>query len=464
MDDFLCALVHRNLLQLLRHPFSYIFTMAPAAADTIKPRDVCIVGVARTPMGSFLGSLSSLPATKLGSIAIEGALKKANVDPSLVEEVFFGNVLSANLGQAPARQAALGAGLPNKVVCTTVNKVCASGLKATMLAAQSIQLGINEVVVAGGMESMSNVPKYIAEARKGSRLGHDSLVDGMLKDGLTDVYKDCGMGVCAETCAANHKITREEQDDYAVQSFERGIAAQEAGAFAWEIVPVEVPGGRGKPSIIVDKDDGLGKFDGAKLRKLRPSFKDKDGTVTAGNASSISDGAAALVLVSGEKAIKLGLNVIGKISGYADAAQEPELFTTAPALAIPKAIKSASLEASQIDYYEINEAFAVVSLANQKLLGLNPWSSYIGYTSRGVETEKWQIWSCWCLQWRRRCLCPCPRACVIHFCFWLAIYDRRCLQRIRSGRASSTRDDSATSFSLSSFLCNVNLTSCILQK
>ncbi|KAG5596502.1 hypothetical protein H5410_037734 [Solanum commersonii] len=361
--------------------------MAPAAADTIKPRDVCIVGVARTPMGSFLGSLSSLPATKLGSIAIEGALKKANVDPSLVEEVFFGNVLSANLGQAPARQAALGAGLPNTVVCTTVNKVCASGLKGMHLPVVFIswrhlsplitvmrvkELGINEVVVAGGMESMSNVPKYIAEARKGSRLGHDSLVDGMLKDGLTDVYKDCGMGVCAETCAANHKITREEQDDYAVQSFERGIAAQEAGAFTWEIVPVEVPGGRGKPSIIVDKDDGLGKFDGAKLRKLRPSFKDKDGTVTAGNASSISDGAAALVLVSGEKAIKLGLNVIGKISGYADAAQEPELFTTAPALAIPKAIKSASLEASQIDYYEINEAFAVVSLANQKLLGLNP--------------------------------------------------------------------------------------------
>ncbi|CAN4084531.1 unnamed protein product [Withania somnifera] len=323
-------------------------------------------------MGGFLGSLSSLPATKLGSVAIEGALKKANVDPSLVEEVFFGNVLSANLGQAPARQAALGAGIPNTVICTTVNKVCASGLKATMLAAQSIQLGINEVVVAGGMESMSNVPKYIAEARKGSRLGHDSLVDGMLKDGLTDVYKDCGMGVCAEICADNHKITREEQDDYAVQSFERGIAAQEAGAFAWEIVPVEVPGGRGKPSIIVDKDDGLGKFDGAKLRKLRPSFKEKDGTVTAGNASSISDGAAALVLVSGEKAIKLGLNVIAKISGYADAAQEPELFTTAPALAIPKAIKSASLDASQIDFYEINEAFAVVSLANQKLLGLNP--------------------------------------------------------------------------------------------
>ncbi|KAL0285995.1 UNVERIFIED_CONTAM: Acetyl-CoA acetyltransferase, cytosolic 1 [Sesamum calycinum] len=345
--------------------------MAPAAAgDSIKPRDVCIVGVARTPMG-FLGSLSSLPATKLGSVAIASALKRANIDPSLVEEVFFGNVLSANLGQAPARQAALGAGIPNTVVCTTVNKVCASGMKATMLAAQSIQLGTNDVVVAGGMESMSNVPKYLSEARKGSRLGHDSVVDGMLKDGLWDVYNDFGMGVCAELCAEQHNITREEQDNYAVQSFERGIAAKDSGAFTWEIVPVEVSGGRGKPSIIIDTDEGLGKFDAAKLRKLRPSFKETGGSVTAGNASSISDGAAALVLVSGEKALKLGLEVIAKITGYADAAQAPELFTTTPALAIPKAIKNAGLESSQIDYYEINEAFAVVALANQKLLGLN---------------------------------------------------------------------------------------------
>nr|AZB52800.1 acetyl-CoA acetyltransferase 2 [Centranthera grandiflora] len=347
--------------------------MAPAAAsaDSIKPRDVCIVGVTRTPMGGFLGSLSSLSATKLGSIAIESALKRANVDPSLVQEVFFGNVLSANLGQAPARQAALGAGIPNTVVCTTVNKVCASGMKATMLAAQSIQLGINDIVVAGGMESMSNVPKYLAEARKGSRLGHDSIVDGMLKDGLWDVYSDVGMGVCAELCAEHHSITREQQDDYAVQSFERGIAAEAAGAFAWEIVPVEVSGGRGRPSTTVDKDEGLGKFDAAKLRKLRPSFKETGGTVTAGNASSISDGAAALVLVSGEKALHLGLEVLAKISGYADAAHAPELFTTAPALAIPKAISNAGLEASKIDYYEINEAFAVVALANQKLLGLS---------------------------------------------------------------------------------------------
>ncbi|KAJ1415590.1 Thiolase-like [Sesbania bispinosa] len=348
--------------------------MAPAAtasSDSIKPRDVCIVGIARTPMGGFLGTLSSVPATKLGSITIEAALKRANVDPSLVQEVYFGNVLSANLGQAPARQAALGAELPKSVVCTTVNKVCASGMKAAMLAAQSIQLGINDVVVAGGMENMSSAPKYLAEARKGSRLGHDSLIDGMLKDGLWDVYKDVGMGVCAELCADNHSLTREDQDNYAIKSFERGIAAQESGAFAWEIVPVEVSGGRGKPSTVVDKDEGLGKFDAAKLRKLRPSFKTDGGSVTAGNASSISDGAAALVLVSGEKALKLGLQVIAKITGYADAAQEPELFTTAPALAIPKAIANAGLEASQVDFYEINEAFAAVALANQKLLGLN---------------------------------------------------------------------------------------------
>lgn len=348
--------------------------MAPTAASSdssIQPRDVCVVGVARTPMGGFLGTLSSVPATKLGSIAIEAALKRANVDPSIVEEVFFGNVLSANLGQAPARQAALGAGLSKSVVCTTVNKVCASGMKATMLAAQSIQLGINDVVVAGGMENMSSVPKYLAEARKGSRLGHDSLVDGMLKDGLWDVYKDVGMGVCAELCADNHSITREDQDNYAVQSFERGISAQENGYFGWEITPVEVSGGRGRPSTIVDKDEGLGKFDAAKLRKLRPSFKETGGSVTAGNASSISDGAAALVLVSGEKALKLGLQVIAKITGYADAAQDPELFTTAPAIAIPKAIANAGLEPSKIDFYEINEAFAVVALANQKLLGLD---------------------------------------------------------------------------------------------
>ncbi|KAL6954519.1 Acetyl-CoA acetyltransferase 1 [Sarracenia purpurea var. burkii] len=241
-----------------------------------------------------------------------------------------------------------------------------------MIAAQTIQLGVNDVVVVGGMESMSNAPKYLAEARKGSRLGHDTIIDGMIKDGLWDVYNNIGMGICAELCAEQHNITREEQDAYAIQSFERGIAAERSGAFAWEIVPVTISGGRGKPIVIIDSDEGLRKFDSEKLRKLRPSFKEKGGSVTAGNAFTISDGAAALVLVSGEKALELGLQVIAKIRGYADAAQAPELFTTAPALAIPKAITNSGLEASQINYYEINEAFSVVALANQRLLGLNP--------------------------------------------------------------------------------------------
>ncbi|GAA0184267.1 acyltransferase [Lithospermum erythrorhizon] len=340
------------------------------AEDSIKPRDVCIVGVARTPMGGFLGSLSSLSSTELGSIAIKSALKRANVDPSLVEEVFFGNVLSANLGQAPARQAALGAGIPNSVVCTTINKVCSSGMKAAMIAAQSIQCGSNNVVVAGGMESMSNTPKYLTQSRMGSRLGHDTVVDGMLKDGLWDVYNNIGMGVCGEMCASEYNISRDDQDAYAIQSFERGRAAQNSGAFSWEIVPVELAGSRGKPTVIIDKDEGLSKFDASRLRKLKPTFKPDGGSVTAGNASSISDGAAALVLVSGEKARALGLHVIAKIRGFADAAQAPELFTTAPALAIPKAIKNSGLVASQIDYYEINEAFSVVALVNQRLLNL----------------------------------------------------------------------------------------------
>ncbi|XP_072965015.1 acetyl-CoA acetyltransferase 2-like isoform X1 [Typha angustifolia] len=350
---------------------SDILLMAPTGVyEDLKPRDVCIVGVARTPVGGLLGSLSSLSATKLGSIAIESALRRADVNPALVQEVFMGNVLSANLGQAPARQAALGAGIPNTVVCTTVNKVCSSGMKAVMFAAQSIQLGINDVVVAGGMESMSNAPKYVVEARKGSRFGHDILIDGMLKDGLWDVYNDFAMGMCAELCADQHSITRAEQDSYSIQSNERGIAARNSGAFTWEITPVEISAGKGRRPIIVDKDESLERFDPVKLRKLRPSFKENGGSVTAGNSSSISDGAAALVLVSGDKARELGLQVIAKIRGYGDAAQAPELFTTAPALAIPKAISNAGLQTSKIDYYEINEAFSVVALANQKLLGI----------------------------------------------------------------------------------------------
>nr|GMD39262.1 acetyl-CoA acetyltransferase, cytosolic 1-like [Ipomoea batatas] len=345
-----------------------VYFMASRAGDSIKPRDVCVVGVVRTPMGGFLGSLSSLSATKLGSIAIKGALERANVDPSLVQEVFFGNVLSANLGQAPARQAALGAGIPNSVVCTTINKVCSSGLKAIMIAALSITSGVNDVVVAGGMESMSNAPKYLVQSRKGSRLGHDTIIDGMIKDGLWDVYNDFGMGLCAELCADQYSFTRGEQDSYAIQSFERGIAAQSSGAFGWEIVPVEISGGRGKPPNIVDKDDGLRQvsFGQRRQQELEQNFE------LSAPRQPVYDGAAALVLVSGEKALKLGLQVIAKIRGYADAAQAPELFPTAPALAIPKAIRHSGLKTSDVDYYEINEAFSVVALANLRLLNLDP--------------------------------------------------------------------------------------------
>ncbi|KAG6394168.1 hypothetical protein SASPL_144748 [Salvia splendens] len=356
------VLVERYPIFLIKYVF-----MVSVDDASIMPQDVCIVGVARTPIGGFLGSLSSLPATKLGSIAIACALKRAGVDPSLVQEVFFGNVLSANLGQAPARQAALGAGIPNSVVCTTVNKVCASGVKATMLAAQTIKLGENDVVIADGMESMSNAPKYIPTERIGSRLGHDTIVDGMLKDGLWDVYNDFGMGVCAELCADQHNITREQQ----VIGL-RGLAAESGGAFSWEMVPFEISGGRGKPSTIINKDEGLKKFGASRLRKLRASFKKDGGSVTAGNASSISDGAAALVLVTGAMAAKLGLDVIARIRGYADAAQAPELFTTAPAIAIPRAISKSGLKASDIDFYEVNEAFSVVTLSNQRLLNIDP--------------------------------------------------------------------------------------------
>ncbi|CAM6102079.1 unnamed protein product [Calypogeia fissa] len=346
--------------------------MAPEINEfSVGPRDVYIVGVARTPMGSMSGSLSSLAATKLGSASIKAALSKSGVDPNLVEEVFFGNVLSANLGQAPARQAAMGAGLPPSVVCTTVNKVCASGMKATMLAVQSIQLGLNDIVVAGGMESMSNAPYYLPKARQGYRLGHGELVDGMMKDGLWDVYNDYAMGNAAELCADNHNVSRDAQDNFAIRSFERAIAASKSGAFAWEIVPIEVPGGRGKPVILVDKDESLDKLDAAKLRKLRPAFKE-GGSVTAGNSSSLSDGAAALVLVSGQKVLQLGLTPIAKVRGFADAAQAPELFTVSPALAIPKAIARAGINKSEVDFYEINEAFAVVALANQQILELDP--------------------------------------------------------------------------------------------
>lgn len=334
---------------------------------TIGPRDVCIVGAARTPMGSLLGSLSSLSAVELGTAAIQAAIRRSGVEPSLVEEVYMGNVLSANLGQAPARQASIGAGLFHYTSCTTINKVCASGMKATILGAQSIMLGVAECVVVGGMESMSNTPYYLTKARQGYRFGNGEVVDGLSKDGLWDVYNNFAMGNCAEICAESHGFGREEQDEHAILTNQRAIAAAEAGAFDWELVSVDVKGPKGKGVVRVESDESLRKFDAAKVRQLKPVFKE-GGTVTAANSSGISDGAAALVLVSGEKAKELGLQVLARIRGFADAAQSPELFTTSPALAIPKALERAGVEKADVDYFEINEAFSVVALANQKLL------------------------------------------------------------------------------------------------
>ncbi|KAL1916469.1 uncharacterized protein VTP21DRAFT_5660 [Calcarisporiella thermophila] len=334
------------------------------------PREVYIAAALRTPIGGFNGSLASLPATKLGSLAIEAALKKANIKPELVEEVIFGNVLSANLGQNPARQAAIGAGLSTSTVCTTVNKVCASGMKAIQLAAQTILLGNADVVVAGGMESMTNTPYYMPSARFGSKYGHQEMVDGIVKDGLTDVYNNCLMGIAAEKCAADHQITRVQQDDFAVESYRRAQAATENGYFE-EIIPVTVSGGRGKPDKTVTSDDEVSNLNELKLRAMRPAFQPNGGTVTAPNSSPLSDGAAAVVLVSGEKAKELGLQVVARIRGWGDAAQDPINFTTSPALAIPKAMKHAGITADQVDAYEINEAFSVVAVANMKLLGLS---------------------------------------------------------------------------------------------
>ncbi|KAI8150096.1 Thiolase, N-terminal domain-containing protein [Fennellomyces sp. T-0311] len=334
-------------------------------------REVFITAVSRTPLGGFNGSLASLSATKLGSIAIEAALKKVNLPAEAVEEVIFGCVLSANLGQNPARQAALGAGLKDTTVATTVNKVCASGMKAVALAAQSIVLGNADIIVAGGMESMTNTPYYLPKQRFGSTYGHQEVVDGVLKDGLTDVYNDYPMGMAAEECAERYGITREQQDDYAVESYKRAQAAFAAGYYKDEIVPVTVSGGRGKPDRVIDTDDEINKFNEAKLRAVRPAFKPKDGTVTAPNASPLSDGAAAVVLVSREAAEKYKLPLIAKVSGWADAAQAPNLFTDSPAIAIPKAIKHAGLKQEDIEYYEINEAFSVVACANVKLLNIS---------------------------------------------------------------------------------------------
>ncbi|CCU80048.1 unnamed protein product [Blumeria hordei] len=335
---------------------------------------VYIVSAIRTPIGSFLGSLSSLSATQLGGIAIKAAVEAVpEIKPEDVEEVFFGNVLSANLGQNPSRQCAIAGGLSESTVCTTVNKVCASGLKAIILGAQTILTGNAEIVVAGGTESMSNVPHYLPTLRQGTKYGDQTLVDGVLKDGLTDAYaRKEHMGISGEECAAEYHITREEQDEYAIKSYQKAQKATEVGKFKSEIVPVEVSGGRGKPNRIIEKDDEVGNLNVEKLKAVRPAFLQSSGTITAPNAAPINDGACALVLVSEVKLKELGLKALAKIRGWGDAAHAPNKFTTAPALAIPKALKHAKINASEVDYYEINEAFSVVALANMKLLELDP--------------------------------------------------------------------------------------------
>ncbi len=327
-----------------------------------------IVSAVRMLIGSFMGSLSSLTATQLGSAAIKGAFKKINLDPSLVQEVFMGNVVQAGVGQAPARQAALGAGLSDTVPCTTINKVCASGMKAVMQAAQTIALGDADVVVAGGMESMSNIPHYV-HMRNGTKFGPATLIDGMQKDGLVDAYDHNAMGTCADLCATEYNFSREDQDAFAIQSYERSAKAWADGKFKEEVISVEVPQRRGEP-IIFSEDEEYKNVMMDKISSLRPAFT-KDGTVTAANASTINDGAAAMVLMSEAKAKELGLTPLAYIKGYADAAQEPKWFTTAPAKALPKAIAKAGLTIKDVDYFEFNEAFAVVGLANMKILGLD---------------------------------------------------------------------------------------------
>ena len=330
-------------------------------------KKVVIVSAVRTPIGSFMGGLSTVSAPQLGAIAIKGALDKINLDPKFIDEVFMGNVVQAGVGQAPARQAAILSGLPNTVPCTTVNKVCASGMKSVMLAAQSIISGDAEIVVAGGMENMSLIPHYL-HLRNGVKFGPTTMVDGMQKDGLTDAYDNNAMGVCADLCASEYKISREKQDAFAIQSYERSAKAWSEGKFDSEIVPVPVPQRRGEP-LFVSKDEEYTNVKLDKIPSLNPVFT-KDGTVTAANASTINDGAAALIIMSEEKALELGLKPLAYIKGYADAAHEPKWFTTAPAKALPKALEKAGIPISDVDFFEFNEAFAVVGLANAQILGL----------------------------------------------------------------------------------------------
>ena len=333
-------------------------------------REVVIVSAVRTPMGSFGGSLSSVSATKLAATAIKGAVEKAGIKSEMVQEVFMGNVLQANIGQAPARQAAKFAGLANDVPCTTVNKVCSSGMKSIMLAAQTIKAGDNDIVIAGGMENMSSVPHYLDKGRNGQKLGDMKLIDGLVKDGLTDVYNRVHMGNCAEICAKDMNITREEQDAFAIESYNRSAKSWEDGKFNDEIVPVSVPQRRGE-DLIISEDEEYKNVKMDKIPTLRAVFE-KDGTITAANASTLNDGASALIIMSSEKADELGIKPLAKIISYADAAQEPEWFTTAPAKALPIALEKANMELSDIDYFELNEAFSVVGLANMKILGLSP--------------------------------------------------------------------------------------------
>lgn len=332
-------------------------------------KEVYIISAVRTPMGSFGGKLTGISATKLGAIAIKGAIEKAGIDGKEVTEVYMGNVLQANLGQAPARQAARFAGLPDSVHCTTINKVCASGMKSVMLAAQSIMCGDNDVVVAGGMESMSNVPFYAENMRWGNKYGDVKMIDGLAKDGLTDVYHNYAMGNAAELCAKDCNISREAQDTFAIESYKRSAAAWSAGRFNDEIVPVEIPQKKGDP-IVFKEDEEYKSVNFDKIPQLKPVFV-KDGTVTAANASTMNDGAAALVLMSKEKAEKLGKKPIAIIRSYADAEQAPEWFTTSPSIAMPRAVEKAGLKMNDIHYFEINEAFSVVSLANMEKLKLD---------------------------------------------------------------------------------------------
>lgn len=332
-------------------------------------REVVIVSAVRTPIGSFLGSLSGISAPRLGALAIKGAIERIKLDPKLVDEVFMGQVVQAGAGQAPARQAAIYAGLPFEVPCTTVNKVCASGMKSIAIAAQAITCGDIEIAVAGGMENMSRIPFYL-DGRNGKKFGNITLDDGLLKDGLTNVYDGKHMGTCGDLCADNHQFTREEQDNFAIESYQRSASAWKNGFFKTEVIPVHIPQRKGDP-LIFNEDEEYKNVQIDKIPSLKPAFS-PEGTVTAANASTLNDGAAALVLMSLSKAKELGLQPLAKIRTYADAAQAPELFTTSPALAINKALNKLQISPEHVDFYELNEAFSVVGLANIKLLGLNP--------------------------------------------------------------------------------------------